>query len=79
MVINYRLHYAFHIVFCGINEDNSDGKSEDFPIVKNDTVSLGLFESSMLGQADPKKFGEDIGFKEGVLLVNMSDIMKVSL
>ena len=55
-------------IFDGINEDNSDGKYEVFPIGTADDVSLGFFETSMLGLADSSKLGEELGCKEGVRL-----------
>ena len=54
--------------FDGINEDNSDGNSEGFPVPTADDVSLGLFESPMLGLADSSKIGEELGCKEGAWL-----------
>ena len=50
-------------IFDVINEDNSDGNSDDFPIEKTDAVSLGLFESSMLHLDDSYKLVEELGCK----------------
>ena len=54
--------------FDGINEDNSDGNSEGFPVPTADDVSLGFFEMSMLGLADSSKLGEELRFREDVWL-----------
>ena len=48
-------------IFDGINEDNSDGNTEGFPVGTADDVSLGLFETSMLGLADSPKIGCELG------------------
>ena len=55
-------------IFDGINEDNSDGKSEGFTVPTADDVSLGLFEISKNGLSDSPKIGEELGCKRGAWL-----------
>ena len=49
----------------GINEENCDIISDEFPVVTADVVSFGLFEISMLVIDDYFKLVEYIYYKEG--------------
>ena len=42
----------------GFTVDNSDGNSEDFPVILIKGVSLGLFYITMLSLAEYSKLGE---------------------
>ena len=53
-------------IFDGINKDKSYGKYEGFPVGTADDVSLGFFETSMLGLADSSKLREELSATEGV-------------
>ena len=52
-------------IYGGFTVDNSDGNSEDFPVVLIKGVSLGLFDIAMLRLAEYSKLGEEIGCTEG--------------
>ena len=51
-------------IYGGFTVDNSDGNSEDFPVVLIKVVSLGLFDMTMLSLSDYSRLVEYIDFVE---------------
>ena len=68
MVIEYELQrFLLNYFFNGMRLDNSDGKSERFPVESSDGETLGLINIKVIGIAY-SKIGRELGSKEYALL-----------
>ena len=66
-----------NFIYGGFTVENSDGKSQDFPVRLIKGASLALFEITMLILDKSYKLREDIGCMEGKSLCVLKIAIKV--